>query len=148
MSKLWAERLTAVAMIAFAVIFLVQSIGLPSTSGKFPQFTEVAVILLALVMIVRSYVTHDDRFMGNVRWNFSYTGLKPVFVMAMAIAYGFAIFSVGFYVSSIVFYFVVTYMTGIRNYTVMVAVAVVLFPLMYLFFNVALGADLPKGLLF
>ena len=45
------------------------------------------------------------------------------------------------------FYFLVTYMTGIRNFKVMGAVAVCLFPLMYVFFNIALGADLPKGLL-
>ena len=73
--------------------------------------------------------------------------VKPILVMIVSIFYGYAVFRLGFYTASILFYFLVTYMTGIRNYKVMGAVAVVLFPLMYLFFNLALGADLPEGIL-
>lgn len=148
MSKLWAERATAFTMIAVAVFFYVQSLGLPSTSGKFPQFTEYVIVILALIMIARTYLTHDEKLVGEVRFDFSYLGMKPVFVMIVAILYGFAIFRLGFYVSSIIFYFVVTVMTGIRNYKVMGSVALVLFPLMFLFFNIALDADLPQGILF
>lgn len=147
MTKIWAERLTAVGMIVFAGFFIIQSTGLPSTSGAFPKFTEYLIIALALVMIVRSYLTHDEKFSGDVRFDFSYTGLKPVFVMIVSIFYAYAVFKAGFYVSSIVFFFLVTYMTGIRNYKAMGGTAVVLFPLMYAFFNIALGADLPRGFL-
>jgi hypothetical protein len=98
-------------------------------------------------MIVRTFTAHDEKLLGDVRFNFSYMGLKPVLVMIVSIFYGYAVFRLGFYTASIVFYFLVTYMTGIRNYKVMGAVAVVLFPLMYLFFNIALGADLPEGIL-
>ena len=38
-------------------------------------------------------------------------------------------------------------MTGIRNIKVMALTAVVLFPLMYFFFTIALEADLPEGIL-
>lgn len=147
MTKLWAERLTAIGMIIVAAFFITESTGLPSTSGAFPKFTEYLIIFLAAIMIVRSYTTHDEKFAGNVRFDFSYTGLKPVFVMIVAIFYVYAIFQIGFYASSIVFYFLVTYMTGIRNYKAMGGTAVVLFPLMYAFFNIALGADLPRGFL-
>ena len=147
MSKIWAERLTAFGMIAFAGYFLVQSLGLPSTSGAFPLFTEYAIILLAAVMLVRTFLTHDEKLAGDVRFDFSYKGLKPIYVMIVTIFYAYAIFQIGFYVTSIVFFFLVTFMTGIRNYKVMGAVAVVLFPLMYIFFNIALDADLPRGIL-
>ena len=147
MSKLWAERLTAIGMIVVAGFFWVQSLGMPGTSGAFPQFTEYVIVLLAVVMIVRSFMTHDKRLQGIVRFDFSYIAMKPIYVMVVAILYAIAVFEVGFYVSSVVFYFVVTYMTGIRNYKVMGTVAVVLFPLLYLFFTVALDADLPEGFL-
>jgi hypothetical protein len=60
MSKLWAERLTAVGMIVVAGFFLMQTIAMPGTSGTFPKFTEYMVILLAVVMIVRTFFTHDE----------------------------------------------------------------------------------------
>lgn len=147
MSRLWAERLTALGMIAVAVFFLVQSLQFPFTSGTFPLFTEYMIILLAVVMIVRSFLTRDERFEGNVEFDFSYTGLKPVLVMIVAIFYAYAVFRVGFYAASFVFYFVVTYMTGYRNTKAMIVVAAVLFPVMYLFFSVALDAELPRGFL-
>ena len=147
MSKLWAERWTAIGMIVLAGFFVQQSTGLPSTSGAFPKFTEFLIIALALVMIVRTFIARDDKFSDQVHFDFSYVGMKPTLVMIVSIFYIYAVFQVGFYAASIVFYFLVTFMTGIRNYKVMGAVAVCLFPLMYVFFNIALGADLPKGFL-
>jgi hypothetical protein len=147
MTKLWAERLTAIGMIVVAAFFITESTGLPSTSGAFPKFTEYLIIFLAAIMILRTFITHDEKFLGAVRFDFSYLGLKPVLVMVMSVFYVYAVFQVGFYASSIVFYFLITYMTGIRNYKVMGVVALCLFPLMYVFFTIGLGADLPKGFL-
>ncbi|MFT5181496.1 MAG: hypothetical protein ACI8S3_001380 [Alphaproteobacteria bacterium] len=147
MTKLWAERLTAIGMIIVAAFFIMESTGLPSTSGAFPKFTEYLIIFLAVIMLVRTYITRDEKFVGAVRFDFSYTGLKPVLVMIVSVFYIYAVFQVGYYAASIVFYFLVTYMTGIRNFKAMGAVAICLFPLMYVFFNIALGADLPQGFL-
>ena len=147
MSKLWAERATAIGMIILAAFFLLQSQDLPSTSGAFPKFTEYMIMVLAAIMILRTFTTRDDKLSGNVRFDFSYMGLKPTLVMIVTVFYIYAVFLVGFYAASLVFYFLVTYMTGIRNYKVMAIVALVLFPLMYFFFNIALGADLPEGFL-
>ncbi len=147
MSRLWAERLTASGMILVAGYFLTQSIGLPGSSGQFPQFTEYVIIMIAAIMIVRTFFTHDERFEGKVQFDFSYPGMKPIYVMIVTIFYVYAVFHLGFYTASVIFFFVVTWMTGFRNLKVMGATAVVLFPLMYLFFNIALDADLPKGVL-
>jgi hypothetical protein len=97
-------------------------------------------------MIVRTFFTHDPKFAGNVRFDFSYSAMKPLYVMVVAIFYAYATFRLGFYAASIIFFFFVTWMTGYRNWKVMGATAIVLFPLMYLFFNIALEAELPKGL--
>ena len=147
MSKLWAERLTAIAMIVVAGFFVTQSVGLPGTSGTFPQFTEYVVIGLALIMFCRTYFTRDKKFAGNTKFDFSYAALKPVYVMIIAVIYAFAVFRVGFYVTSILFYFLVVAMTGYRNLKVIGIAAIVLFPLMYLVFNIGLDADLPEGIL-
>ena len=147
MSRLWAERLTALGMIVVAGFFVTQSIDMPGGSGSFPLFTEYVIILLALVMIARTFLTHDDRFEGEVQFDFSYSALKPLYVMVMTIFYVYAVFRFGFYAASVTFFFIGAWMTGYRNVRVMAMIAVVLFPVMYLFFNVALDADLPRGLL-
>jgi len=147
MSKLWAERLTAIGMIIAAGYIYFESQELPFTSGDFPVFTAIVVIILALAMIVRSFVTHDEKLSGHVNFDFSYTAWKPAFVLIIAVLYALAVFRIGFYTSSIIFFFIVTFMTGIRNFKVMAATAVVLFPLMYVFFTWGLEADLPQGLL-
>lgn len=147
MSKLWAERLTALGMILVAGIFLVQSLDFPQTSGAFPQFTAYAIMVLAVIMILRSYLTRSEKLAGDVRFDFSYIGLKPIYVMIVTIIYAYTVFQVGFYVTSFVFFFLVSWMTGIRNVKMMAMVAAVLFPLMYLFFTIALDADLPEGIL-
>lgn len=147
MSKLLAERLTATGMIVIAGFFVIQAKQLPSASAAFPVFTEYAVILLALIMLLRSFLTHDKKFSGNVRFDFSYVAMKPIYVMVVAVIYALATFRIGFYVSSIIFYFLVIYMTGLRNHKAIGVTALVLFPLLYLFFNVGLDADLPEGFL-
>lgn len=147
MSKIWAERVTAIGMIVFAGYFATQSTGLPATSGTFPLFTEYVIIGLAVIMICRTFITHDKKLMGDVGFDFSYDGLKPIGVMIVAAFYGYAVFRIGFYVTTILFYFIVTTMTGYRNLKVTGAVAIVLFPLMYLVFDIALDADLPEGIL-
>ena len=147
MSKLWAERLTALGMIAVAAFFLVESTDMPGTSGTFPQFTTIAIILLAVIMIVRSFFTHDKKLEGEVSVDFSYFGMKPVYVMVVGVVYAILIFQLGFYVTSVLFFFLVTWMTGYKNLKATAIVAVVLFPLMYLFFSIGLGADLPRGIL-
>jgi hypothetical protein len=67
--------------------------------------------------------------------------------MIIAIFYGYAVFRVGFYVTSILFYSLVTAMTGYTNLKVTGAFAIGLFALMYLVFDIALDADLPEGFL-
>lgn len=147
MSRLSAERIVAAALILVSIYIIWVASGMPQRSGVFPIFTATGVILLSLGIIARTYLARDERLEGNVKFDFSYTAMRPIYVMVLAVAYSFAIFRIGFYVSSFIFYFIVTYMVGLRNHRMIVIVAAVLFPFTYLFFTVGLGANLPKGML-
>jgi hypothetical protein len=147
MSKVLAERLVASALILISIYFWWKASGMPQRSGIFPIFTAAGVILLSLGIIARSYFVNDPRLAGNVRFDFSYTAMKPIYVMIVAVAYSYSVFKIGFYVSSFIFYFLATYMVGLRNYKIILLVAIILFPFTYLFFTVGLGANLPKGML-
>ncbi len=147
MTKTLAERLVASSLIIVSAYVWWKAAGMPQRSGVFPIFTAVGVILLSLGIIARTFFVKDPRLVGNVKFDFSYTAMKPIYVMIVAVAYSFAVFKIGFYVSSIVFYFIATYMVGLRNYKLILIVAAILFPFTYLFFTVGLGANLPKGIL-
>ena len=147
MSKRWAERLVALCLILASIYILSESIGLPQRAGAFPQFAAYGVILLSLGIVLRSFRKGDPRIEGNVRFSFSYQSWKPAIIIICAVFYGFAIFEVGFYSSSFVFFFVVTYLTGLRSFRLTFLTALVLFPLMYIFFSVLLDANMPEGIL-
>ncbi len=74
----------------------------------------------------------------------SYFAWKPFYVAIIGVAYAFAVFEIGFY-GPFIFYFIATYMTGLRDHKMIVLTAVILFPLLYVFFTVALGAFLSKA---
>ena len=149
MTRLMAERIVAVALILAAGFIYTQSTGWPQRAGAFPQFAQIGIMVLALGMLVRSFMAKDrERLKGMVNFDFSYFAWKPFYVMVVGVAYAIAVFQIGFYVTSFVFYFIATYMTGLRDHKVILLTAAILFPLLYLFFSVALGAFLPEGILF
>ncbi len=149
MTKLMAERIVAVALILVGGFMYTQTSGWPQRAGAFPQFAEVGIMVLALGMLVRTFFpSKSTDLKGMVNFDFSYTAWKPVYVMVLGVIYTIAVFKIGFYVTSFVFYFIATYMTGLRDHKIIVITAVILFPLLYLFFTIALGAFLPEGLLF
>ena len=149
MTRLMAERLVAAGVFLAAGFIYTQTIGWPQRAGAFPQFAEISIMVLALGMLARSLTKRDrERLKGLVKFDFSYTAWKPVYIMLIGVIYSAAVFKLGFYVSSFFFYFIVAYMTGLRDHKLIVITAAILFPLLYAFFTLALGAFLPEGILF
>ena len=149
MTRLMAERLVAIGMILAAGFMYTQTIDWPQRAGAFPQFAEVGIMLLAFGMLLRSLTARDkERLRGMVKFDFSYTAWKPVYIMLLGVIYSAAVFKVGFYVTSFFFYFIAAYMTGLRDHKLILITAAILFPLLYAFFTLTLGAFLPEGILF
>lgn len=149
MTRLMAERLVAIGLILAAGFMYTRTIGWPQRSGAFPQFAEVGIMVLAFGMLLRSLTARDkERLKGMVNFDFSYTAWKPIYVMLVGVVYSIAVFKIGFYVTSFFFYFIAAYMTGLRDHKLIVLTAVILFPLLYGFFTLVLGAFLPEGILF
>ena len=149
MTRLMAERLVAVALIIAGGFMYTHTLGWPQRAGACPQIAEIAIMVLAAGMLVRSFMPRDvERLKGTVNFDFSYTAWKPVYILAVGAIYAIAVFKVGFYVTSFVFYFIAAYMTGLRNHKMIIITGLILFPLLYAFFTLALGAFLPEGILF
>lgn len=149
MTRLMAERIVAIGLIIAGGIMFALTTGWPKRAGAFPQFAEVGIMVLALGMLLRTLTKRDiERLRGMVNFDFSYTAWKPIYIMILGVFYSYAVFEVGFYVTSFFFYFIAAYMTGLRNHKMIVVTGIILFPLLYAFFTLALGAFLPEGILF
>ena len=149
MTRLLAERLVAIGLIvAGGIVFLLTS-EWPGRSDAFPDFASIGTMVLAFGMLVRSFMARDiERLKGSVKFDFSYQAWKPFYIIIIGIIYSVAVIKIGFYTSSFVFYFIVTYMVGLRNHKVIFLTAAILFPVLYGFFSLALDAYLPEGILF
>lgn len=148
MPRYWAERLTALGCIAAAVYFGIIAFDFPANGGSFPLFAATGTVFLSLIMIVRSFLHADGEMAEPVRLDFSYRNMKPLIVCGLAILYVLAIFEIGYYVSSAAFLFAAAWMIGLRRMRAVVITAVILFPVMYAFFELFLHADMPRGLAF
>ena len=65
----------------------------------------------------------------------------------IVVVYVLAIFRLGYFTASVLFLFASTLAVGIRNYRTIALTAAILFPLMYVFFEILLQANLPQGFL-
>ena len=149
MTRLLAERLVAFGIIIAGGIVYLLTLDFPGRSDAFPDFAAISIILLAIGMLARSFTSRDiERLKGSVVFDFRYEAWKPLYVIIVGVIYSISVIYIGFYTSSFVFYFVVTYMTGLRNHKIIIMTAAFLFPLLYAFFSLALDAYLPEGLLF
>ena len=149
MTRLLAERLVAFGIIIAGGIVYLLTLDFPGRSDAFPDFAAISIILLAIGMLARSFTSRDiERLKGSVVFDFRYEAWKPLYVIIVGVIYSISVIYIGFYTSSFVFYFAVTYMTGLRNHKIIIMTAAFLFPLLYAFFSLALDAYLPEGLLF
>ncbi|HCP00054.1 MAG: hypothetical protein CL573_01705 [Alphaproteobacteria bacterium] len=149
MTRLLAERLVSIGLIIAGGIVYFLTRDWPGRSDAFPDFASIGTMVLALGMLIRSFMARDiERLEGSVKFDFSYRAWKPFYIIIVGILYSIAVIKVGFYTSSFVFYFIVTYMVGLRNHKVIFLTAAILFPVLYAFFTLALDAYLPEGILF
>lgn len=143
--KAWGERIAALACIAIALYFGYIALDFPAGGEQFPLFATSMTILIAIAMIVSTFFDLP-RLRGSFDLDFSFATMKPVYVIGLVVVYVLLIFPVGYFVSSALFLAVTTVFVGLRNYRLILATAVILFPLMYLFFEGFLQANLPRGI--
>lgn len=148
MRRYWAERITALGCIGVAAYVGIIAFEFPAGGGAFPQFAAVSTICLAVLMLAGSFIRAHGDLAGNVTFDFRFEKIKPMLVCLLAIAYVFGIFRLGYYSASILFLVLTTWTVGIRNAKAIALTGVILFPLMYAFFELFLRADMPRGVLF
>jgi hypothetical protein len=170
----WGTRIAAVCFIAISLYVWAEAIEFPVGGGTFPLFTAGSAIVLCLIMLagsfpewadnIRNFLKRSDLPGGKwlasmfrrgdadrdarITFDFSYGKMKPLLIVVFSVIYVLAMFWLGYFAASILFLGLTVWMVGVRSIRAIALTAVILFPLMYVFFVVFLRANLPKGILF
>ncbi len=147
MPRYWGERISAAAFIAFSVYIGYMALDFPAGGGTFPLFAAAGAVLLSLMIVLDTFIKKRPATAATAGPALSYHRLKPLVLTIIVVIYVLAIFRLGYFTASVLFLFASTLAVGIRNYRTIALTGVILFPLMYLFFEILLQANLPQGYL-
>ena len=119
----------------------------PHGGGIFPLFSLYGMIFLSLIMLAETVFKRKPGDEQKIDFTLTFEKMKPLLVCLLVIAYLYLIFELGYYTSTVVFLIASTVLVGVRNYKAILLTGVILFPLMYAFFELFLQANLPMGIL-
>ena len=141
------ERLCVVVFILLAARGGVLASEFPHGAGIFPLFSLYGMIFLSLIMLAETVFKRKPGDEQKIDFTLTFEKMKPLLVCLLVIAYLYLIFELGYYTSTVVFLIASTVLVGVRNYKAILLTGVILFPLMYAFFELFLQANLPMGIL-
>ena len=141
-----ATYLTSLLFICLSVFFGLESLNFPAGGELFPIFLFGCIILLSCFLAIEAFLKQTNHKSINIKIDF-FTW-KPLFVSIAVIIHVILIFILGYFTSSLLFLIGCSILIGLRDARAIGITAIVLFPLMYAFFEGFLRAGLPKGILF
>ena len=141
-----ATYLTSLSFICLSIFFGLESLNFPAGGELFPLFLFGCIILLSCLLSLESFLKKTKQ--QSVQIKIDFFTWKPLFVSIAVIIHVIFIFILGYFTSSILFLIGCSILIGLRDARAIGITAVVLFPLMYAFFEGFLNAGLPKGVLF
>ncbi len=133
--------------VALAAYIIWIAHDMPSGGGVMPIFAASGVIALSLVRIVRDLRSVLARRLANIEMPFDLRVFRVIGMFALSAGYLFAIFILGYFTSTLLFLSLGALLLGVRDWRALVIAVLALIPLMYGFFVLFLGANLPRGLL-
>ena len=141
-----ATYLTSLSFVCVSIFFGLESLNFPAGGELFPLFLFGCIILLSCLLTIESFLKKPKQ--QSVQIKIDFFTWKPLFVSIAVIIHVIFIFILGYFTSSFLFLIGCSILIGLRDARAMGITAIVLFPLMYAFFEGFLNAGLPKGILF
>lgn len=145
--RYWGERIAATVYILISLYVGWLALDFPAGGGTFPVFAAGSAVILSLIMIATSFVVKSRERSARVDFHLNFRKLMPVLISGLVAVYILAIFELGYFTSTLLFFVIASLLVGIRNYRAIVITLAVLLPSMYVFFVVLLKAQLPEGIL-
>ncbi len=124
------------------------SYDLPGGGNMMPTFAACGIIIFSIAQIVKELVfaRNQDSLVRAIP-PVSKGVLKSFLILIISAAYFALSFYLGYFVSTALFIFVAAFALGVTSLRSVILTAVILLPLLYGFFIMFLGSNLPKGIL-
>ena len=142
----WGERFAALLCILVAAYLAMIAWEFPAGGDQFPLFCCFAIIAIAILMIVRSFLS-PGVFKKTYEFETIGAQARPLLLTAGVVVYVLLIFQLGYFTSSALFLIATTFAVGVHNIKAIALTVIITFPLMYAFFELFLQAQLPRGML-
>ena len=141
MSKILLFRNIIIILICFFVIFI--SKNYDNYANLLPTFCATAIIIFSIL----DFAQNKKSFKFIKKNKINIKTLKPYLVIFLSIVYVYLIVTLGFFVSTILYFIFTSIFLGVRNYKSIFITLIIIIPLMYGFFVIFLQTSLPKGFL-
>ena len=146
------DRSVLTGIIFFSIFLCFEALEFPNKGGWFPIFSLVCIILLSMFTLGHdifsrnreAFTAEDEDEAATEEVSLS----RPMLLFGLTVVQVLLMPLVGFYSTTAVFIVVAGYCIGLRKLRLVAAISLILMTLFYLFFEVALRFEFPRGLLF
>lgn len=146
MTAIFWERVVSILLIAAAAYLGWKALNFPAGGHLFPLFACAGIIGVACVILIRTWTTAGAG-QSEKPDTLSIAFLKPFLIIAATVLYVLSMYGIGFYTTSLAYFVIMSLSAGVRDYRKIARVAVIVFPLLYLLFEVLLHTGMPGGIL-
>ena len=147
MQRFWGDVLAAVGFIGLGAWIIIYSRSFPVGGNNFPDFAAVCMILMSIVVIVKAVLSKAPEMKARIIFNYSWLNIKHYVIALLVVAYWPLSFVLGYFTTTLLFLVISAVLTGIRDLKIIAITAIILIPALYVFFVLALQANLPEGIL-
>ncbi|GEM_PF-7053363 len=154
--KKTVDRAILVLLIAFSLYLCYLAKDFPNRGGIFPIFSLTCIILLAGFNLVYTFVRRDGPPSEDGRKTSLLAAIdfkkisrnKPFLLFLLTVVQVYAMTRIGFYVTTTIFIVAAGYLIGLRRHRLLIMTSVIMMASFYLFFELALKSEFPRGILF
>lgn len=135
--------LSVIIIYVWALAFLLWTPKIKDPGSRmFPVAISIFAIVLATILLLKTY------FKWGKQEELDFTGTKMAMLMAaLLVAYVALIEVVGFYLATPFYLYITMWVLGQRRKKLMLTISIVMPLLVYLFFDLILGMQIPEGML-
>jgi len=135
--------LSVIIIYVWALAFLLWTPKIKDPGSRmFPVAISIFAIVLATILLLKTY------FKWGKQEELDFTGTKMAMLMAaFLVAYVALIEAVGFYLATPFYLYITMWVLGQRRKKLMLTISIVMPLLVYLFFDLILGMQIPEGML-
>lgn len=144
--SIWGDRLTALLSLLGAAYMAFLSWNFPANGDIFPKFITASIAVIAVMLFVRTFSVQSVYHWRSIKFE-ARDEILPLVLTAVFVGYSLLIFVLGYYTTTLLFLILLSVAVGIRSPKTILLAAVITLPLLYAFFELFLGANMPQGLL-